>query len=190
MRPILISLSIFVFFATVMSDDISLFSTTEPYPYDLGSSDDQSLWTDNPSLGTDDPLLGDFMFDETSSQMLSFDDCSSGDLGSAGDLGFTSKVRRGKVCSPETSSGTQGSVQTPTNPDLPPDDQNKNTPSPFDTFPYMPPPTFDNLGCANLWGKVFPYTVCGSSNRDDRTLSTELYVQLPSYTLKNAVLSK
>ena len=183
MRSILMSLSIFGFFSTVVSDDTLLFSDIGAYPSDLGSSDDLSLWTDDSSWGTNDPLSGESMFDEASPQMLSLDDCSSGDLGMAGDFGIMRKTRRGNVCRPE------GSTQAPTGPDQPPDDQNSNELDSFSTFPYMPPPAFDGLGCPSLWGKIFPYTVCSSSSRGDRTPSDLLDVQLPSFTVKNAELS-
>lgn len=182
MHLILRSLSIFVFLSTVISDDTSLFSDIEPYSYDLGFSDDQSLWND-------DSPPGESMFDEASPQLLSLDECSSGDLGLAGDLGFTSKRRRGNTCRSET----KGSTQTPTEPDpeeTPPDNQNNNGPDPLDFFPYMPPPEFDGLGCPSLWGKVFKYTVCGSAVRNDQTRSEILDVLLPSFTVTNAELSK
>lgn len=184
MHSILILLSIFGFFSTVISDDTSLFSDIEAYPYDLGSSDDRSLWTDDSPWETTDPLPGESMFDEASPQMLSFDECSSGDLGMAGDFGIMRKTRRGNACRPE------GSTQAPAGPDQPPDDQNSNELDPFSTFPYMSPPAFDGLGCPSLWGKIFPYTVCSSSSRDDRTRSELLDVHLPSFTVQNAELSK
>ena len=211
MRPVFMSLSLFVLFSPVLSDDTSIFSDVEPYAYDLGFSDDQSLWTtdgslletgdslletDDSLLETDDPLLGDSIFDETSPQMLSFDGCSSGDLGMADDLGFMRKTRREDVCRPETFSKPEGSIQVPgTYPDpdeTPPDDRKNNSPDPFDSFPYMPPPAFDNLGCPSLWGKVFKYTVCGKDDRNDRTPSTlpEINIGYLSYTIKNAELSK
>ena len=197
MRSILTFLNIFVFCSKVISDDASLFSDSGSYPSDLGFPDDQSLWSDDSSLGTDDPLPGESVFDETSPQMLSFDGCSSGgDLGMAGgDWGIMRKIRRGQVCPPETGTGTQGVLEPPTNPDPegsppPPDDQKNNSPDPLHSFPYMPPPSLDGLGCGDVGEQIFTYTVCGSKNVGGRTPSTLLDFRYPTFSVTNAELSK
>lgn len=195
MRIILRFLSVFVFFSTVITDDTSLFSDLGSYPSDLGSPDYQSLWTDDSSLGTDDPLPGESMFDETSPQMLSFDGCSSGDLGMAGgDLGIMRKMRRGQTCRSDTSTNTQGALEPPTSPDPekpPPDDRKNTSPDPLSSFPYMPPPTFDGVGCASVGEQIFIYTVCGSrQNGIDRIPSTLLDFRVATFSVTNADLSK
>lgn len=194
MRATLLSLSLLFGISTVISDDTSLFSDLEPYPYDSAFSDEQTFWTDDSQLGTDYPLLGDSMFDETSPQMLSFDGCSSGDLGFTGDFGFTGKIRRGDSCRPDTSSGTEGSIQAPPSyPDpeeRPPDDQGDDSPDALKPLPYMPPPAFDGLGCSNLVNGFLTYTVCGNGNSKDSTPSESSYVQFPSFNVMNAELSK
>lgn len=144
------------------------------------------------------------MFDETSPQMLTFDGCSSGqgDLGMAGgggDWGILRRIRRrGQVCRPETGidTGTQGALEPPTSPDperspTPPDDQkNNNAPDPLNSFPYMPPPSLDGLGCGDVGEQIFTYTVCGSKSGGAKTPSTLLDFRLPTFSVTNAELSK
>lgn len=201
MRLILISLIISIFLSTAISDDVSLFSDTEPYPYNLVPSDDPPLWTDNASLGTDnaslgtdDPPLGEPLFDEASPQLLSSDECPSGDLGWAGDLGLTGKIRRRDACRSGFSTDTESAAQTPTDPepgDTRPSNEKDDQPESFDHLPYMPPPEFDGLGCSNLWGMVFKYTVCGTGIRADQVASTiDLIPVFQSFTVTNAVLCK
>lgn len=167
------------FLSTISADTSLLFGDTDPLPYDLFSDDDLEF--------------GEALFEEPPPELLSFDGCSSGDLGYGltGDVEWTSKMRRRDACRSEIAPTTDDPDRTP------PDTSGTQTVNGLNSLfqeynidTYMPPPEFQDLGCQSLWGKVFKYTVCGSGKRDDQSLSAELDVMITSFTVQNCQLCK
>ena len=165
-----------------ISADTSLFlDDTDPLSYELFSNDDLAL--------------GEPLFEEPPPELLSFDECSSADLGYGltGEIQWTSRMRRrGDACRSEISPPTTDDPDRP-----PPDAGGTQTINGLNSLfqeynidTYMPPPDYEGLGCQNLWGKVFKYTVCGTGKREDQSYSTELDGMITSFTVKNCQLCK
>lgn len=179
MRSIFLSFIIPSLISTVISQDLSLFYD------DPGTS--QIDWDSTDTALLEEPLpLDDSIFDETSPDLLSFNDCSSG-----GD-GWTGKLRRRQAaCRSQISPSTEDIYQTPTGL------EEKKTTAETNSLiqglirdDYMSPPTFEGMGCPNFVAGVLKYTVCATGKRADMTRSTILQLTFLTYSLKNCELCK